>query len=38
MIVSGVFFGVASGIQETFYACLMELVPYKRRTMYIGMF
>ncbi|EXJ82701.1 hypothetical protein A1O3_06515 [Capronia epimyces CBS 606.96] len=37
MIVSGIFFGIAAGIQETYYACLMELVPYKRRTFFIGL-
>jgi hypothetical protein len=36
MIVSGIFFGIAAGIQETYYACLMELVPFKRRTFFIG--
>ncbi|KAJ9643674.1 hypothetical protein H2204_001819 [Knufia peltigerae] len=36
MIVSGVFFGFAAGIQETYYACLMELVPYNKRTLFIG--
>ena len=38
MIASGIFFGIAAGIQETYYACLMELVPYKRRTFFIGKF
>ena len=36
MIVSGIFFGIASGIQETYYAAMMELVPYKKRTFFIG--
>jgi hypothetical protein len=36
MIVSGIFFGFAAGIQETYYACLMELVPYNKRTLFIG--
>ncbi|KEF59776.1 uncharacterized protein A1O9_04624 [Exophiala aquamarina CBS 119918] len=36
MIVSEIFFGIASGIQETYYACLMEPAPYERRTFFIG--
>ena len=36
MIVSGIFFGIASGIQETYYACLIELAPYKKRIFFIG--
>lgn len=36
MIVSGVFFGLSAGILENYYACLMELVPYKKRTFFIG--
>ena len=36
MIASGVMFGLASGIQETYYACLMEIVPNRLRTFYIG--
>lgn len=38
MIASGVMFGLASGIQETWYACLMELVPKKLRMCFVGEF
>lgn len=38
MIVSGVMFGIASGIQETFYAGIMELVPNNKRTFIAGEF
>lgn len=37
MIVSGALFGLSAGILENYYACLMELVPYKKRTLFIGM-
>ncbi|KAF2093872.1 TRI12-domain-containing protein [Rhizodiscina lignyota] len=37
MIAASVLFGIGSGIQETFYACLMEMVPNKHRTLFIGL-
>ena len=36
MIVSGVLFGIGSGMQEMVYACLLEVVPKKHRILAIG--
>jgi MFS family permease len=37
MIVSGVLFGIGSGIQEMGFACLMEFIPNKYRLTALGM-
>ncbi len=38
MIASGVIFGVASGFQETAYACIQEIIPNKYRMYGVGEF
>lgn len=38
MIVSGVFFGIGSGVQEMGFACIMEFIPNKYRLTALGKF
>lgn len=38
MIASGVIFGIASGFQETAYACIQEIIPNKYRMYGVGEF